>query len=735
MSSPISTSTSRTFQAFPETIFNTDESVVADIVEKCAAARSMYDSAVLPRLIEILAPPCRREHGCAPPPLPPLPPPMFPFGTFNVSDNVVLFPPPGFRPPVPPWSFSNALSLAVPEQPPSPMFFMDNRASASTNSLPSLGDDLSNVSTPSPQTNFAAASMLRANLLQKRKQQDRSGFMETCESTPRDTPRDAGDISSSSDMIQGYSEASECASVLSLVMEAPTQHPYLSMVGCAGAGPGDFEADNDVRVSPMKSLRLNDSSKQFTFNTADFSSSLKKKSSPIHKAAGGKARTDQHHDEHASDQQAENTAFAKSVFHVPPPNPFMDVCTVAFLGTGSATPSKYRNGSCIMLTLNGSQQRRKHSFSDFLSIDTGTSNSSGGGGSASGGGDSNSNGASFKPSILLDVGEGTAAQIFQSVNGDVARFDQALLSIRVIWISHHHADHITGVPMLIEHIKRAKMRQESASKGKTEGETHDSKNQSLRRVPTFSKYDMRSMYTSGGYEPGKVMVIGSESVLKYFEFSCCVAGLDDLVSFTPIVSTLYAGCTKEIAAATDGLITRLRSIPVQHCHSSYGLVLDFKSTHKIVYSGDCRPSQSLVKAGIDCDLLIHEATFDDSKQDDAVKKRHSTSSEARRISMQMHAKHTILTHFSQRYPLEVSNALGDLASTQGGLQEQGNSDGYPVGAMGRVTEAAVAYDFLRFSFPSQVSVLPRVTAALGAVLTAVEAERKALSASSSAGKY
>lgn len=35
----------------------------------------------------------------------------------------------------------------------------------------------------------------------------------------------------------------------------------------------------------------------------------------------------------------------------PPPNPVSDVFQLTFLGTGSATPSKYRNSSCVLLTL------------------------------------------------------------------------------------------------------------------------------------------------------------------------------------------------------------------------------------------------------------------------------------------------------------------------------------------------------------------------------------------------
>jgi ribonuclease Z len=70
---------------------------------------------------------------------------------------------------------------------------------------------------------------------------------------------------------------------------------------------------------------------------------------------------------------------------------------------------------------------------------------------------------------------------------------------------------------------------------------------------------------------------------------------------------------------------------------------------KVLFSGDTRPCESVIRAGKDVDLLIHEATMGDDLQDEAIAKRHSTISEAIEVGRKMAAKHVLLTHFSQRY--------------------------------------------------------------------------------------
>jgi ribonuclease Z len=70
---------------------------------------------------------------------------------------------------------------------------------------------------------------------------------------------------------------------------------------------------------------------------------------------------------------------------------------------------------------------------------------------------------------------------------------------------------------------------------------------------------------------------------------------------------------------------------------------------KIVYTGDTRPSENLVRLAENADVLIHEATFDDELLERADEDGHSTPSQAAETAKEAGAKRLVLTHISARY--------------------------------------------------------------------------------------
>ncbi|KAJ5551980.1 transcriptional regulator family: bZIP [Penicillium sp. DV-2018c] len=305
------------------------------------------------------------------------------------------------------------------------------------------------------------------------------------------------------------------------------------------------------------------------------------------------------------------------------------------LGTGSSVPSKYRNVSATLVNVPG------YGY------------------------------------YLLDCGENTFGQLKRVFSP--AELREVLQNLRMIWISHLHADHHLGTATIIKAWYEEVYKNETRSTASPETDMHKflqgkplsvvSDDGMIRWLEEYSQVE------DIGFD--KVLALCTHPESKDSELTTQFSqrlkeGRRIQLSFTDESSPL----TPLLKSATG--LENLLACRVKHCKGSLGVSLVFSNGFKLSYSGDCRPSDKFAKIGKGSTVLIHEATFQHDMGGMAIAKRHSTSTEAIEIGRRMEARAVLLTHFSQRYQkttsMENQNTENATARTDVTVNEPADAD-------------------------------------------------------------
>ncbi|CAD8043430.1 unnamed protein product [Paramecium primaurelia] len=209
--------------------------------------------------------------------------------------------------------------------------------------------------------------------------------------------------------------------------------------------------------------------------------------------------------------------------------------------------------------------------------------------------------------IILDCGEGTYHQLQVQNNFD---FTQKIL----IWISHVHCDHNLGIASLLQNCNNVYLLVPQIMIPWLVQiiEFYQIKNQIHICYIPYQNYNLEQEFINQNAKLQKFNEINLEQLQDLFDI-------------------------------------QLKYVNVDHCPQAYGLRINFKDGSSISYSGDTRPCQQFVQLSQNVDLMIHEATFTDNLQQNAINRKHSTIREAVESAILANAKTLILTHFSQRY--------------------------------------------------------------------------------------
>jgi ribonuclease Z len=276
---------------------------------------------------------------------------------------------------------------------------------------------------------------------------------------------------------------------------------------------------------------------------------------------------------------------------------------ILFLGTGGSLPTRNRNPSAIMINREGEL-------------------------------------------LLFDCGEGTQQQMMRAKTG--------MKALTSIFVTHFHADHILGIPGLIqtmsflgrteplriygpEWVKEFvniiselgyyKLRFEVEAIELVSGDIVKKDGYCVRAIETDHSvpslgYALVEESRRGRFDREKAIVLG--------------------VPPGPLFSKLHNGLDVEV----NGRLIR-----------SEDVVGQARPGRKIVYTGDTRPCESILAASRSADVLIHDGTLASDQDDWAKESKHSTAFEAATLAKKAGVDSLVLTHISSRYTDDTSPLL------------------------------------------------------------------------------
>lgn len=285
---------------------------------------------------------------------------------------------------------------------------------------------------------------------------------------------------------------------------------------------------------------------------------------------------------------------------------------VTFLGTSGAIPTAQRNPSSIFLRREGDR-------------------------------------------FLFDVGEGTQRQMMRFSTGfDVSR----------IFLTHLHGDHILGLPGLLQTL-----------------ESNERTAPLHIYTPAGTTNDIEALLSATGTTPSYRVQIHDappgEEIVEHDEYSIQCFGTDHRtksvgyvliedhrkgrfdreraeelgVPVGPKFRQLHEGSSVELA---DGTVVSPKEV-----------VGEPRPGRRIVYTGDTRPTDSVISAAENADLLVHDATFAHDRTDRAHRTGHSTAEQAATVATRAGVKHLALTHPSSRYANNVTPLAREAVDTFG----------------------------------------------------------------------
>jgi ribonuclease Z len=242
--------------------------------------------------------------------------------------------------------------------------------------------------------------------------------------------------------------------------------------------------------------------------------------------------------------------------------------------------------------------------------------------------------------ILFDCGEGVQRQMIRAGVGFHRKTK--------VFITHMHGDHMLGLPGLFQTMSLLDREKPLEIYG-PEG------------IKAFVDAIRQTVQFSLTF-PIEVSEIKNPGVVcEEKEYEICATWANHMtpsLAYALIEKTrpgkFHADRAKSLGVPEGPLWSRLQhgsavKLPNGRVVKSEEVLGPPRPGRKIVYTGDTRSSENLIKFAQNADLLIHDATFDDELWERAHEDGHSTPSQAAETAKEAGVKLLILTHISARY--------------------------------------------------------------------------------------
>ena len=240
--------------------------------------------------------------------------------------------------------------------------------------------------------------------------------------------------------------------------------------------------------------------------------------------------------------------------------------------------------------------------------------------------------------LLFDVGEGTQRQLLRAGMGFKER--------TYIFLTHLHLDHISGLPGIIHTLTLLQRKAPLTIFG-----------------PAGTVEYVRSILRRVGNTPFRVVVqeVSDGVVFRGQGYTVYAAWADHscpCLAYALVEDErpgrFYPERARALGVPEGPLWKRLQSgSPVVLTTGKVVKPEDVcgpkRPGRKVVYSGDTRPCESVVRLAEGADVLIHDSMFGEDMAERAVEDGHSTASQAAEVARRAGVLRLYLTHISPRY--------------------------------------------------------------------------------------